>query len=179
MATDDRYEPLDDDTPEVVVLRPGESAPDEPDDGVVKMTREEFAALQKKVDMASDVSKGIEQLGAVLRPANTAQRAPQQYAGESDDAFSTRLEAELFKPGNAAKILQETVNRFMKPQLSSMSGTITAQARKLLELDPDRGPVFKRFSKEIDQVVAGLPAEHRTNPQVYDWAFDQDRKSVV
>jgi hypothetical protein len=165
-----QYEELDEEQPEVIVLRPGEEAPKEPeDDNRVSMTKEEFEELRKKTDIASRIPELIQQFGNASRPVNI----PPQQKHESEEEFATRLETELFKPGNAARVIREAVDRISKPQVAALASVVTQQARKLLEVDPEKGSTFKRFQKDIDAVVANLPPETRSNPAVYEWAYNQ------
>lgn len=57
------------------------------------------------------------------------------------------------------------------PLIQQMATGNLQLARRVLELDPEKGATFKRYSSEIDGMVAGAPPEVRTNPMIYEEAY--------
>jgi hypothetical protein len=166
---------------EIITLGPGEEPPaEEPekaeggggDEGKVTLTKDEYEALKSGKDPTNALAKGLEDLKEVLskqgQPANI-----QQQPGESDEDFEKRLESELFSEGQSGKAIREAVERYSGSQANQLMAYISQQNKRLLQLDSEKGPVFKRFQSEIEREVENLPKNQQNHPQVWDYAFEQ------
>lgn len=174
----DGFEDEEPDETEIITLGPGEKPPegDEDDEeggdeGKVTLTRQEYEALRQGKDPTDVLAKGLADLKDVLgkqQPANL-----QQQPGESDEEFEKRLEQDLFAEGKSGKAIKEAIQRYGGGQIGQLMTYISSQNKKLLELDGERGPIFKEYRGEIEKFVEGLPPEQQNHPQVWDYAFEQ------
>ena len=141
-----------------------------------KIDPKELESLRKKAE-ANDaykdslrmLSEKLEGVGKVTSTAAPVNVMPQQPY-ESDEQFAKRIEDELFKSGNTLKALREVVGKEVAPVINHLQSITVQQSRKLMELDPEKGTYFKKYAKDIDEVVNSLPAQQRVNPAVYEWA---------
>jgi hypothetical protein len=107
------------------------------------------------------------------QPRNQQQQVPQQQPGESLSEFKERFNKEYWKSKDPFDLLQRAVTQMVGPAVQQLSrGTASANKRALMN-DPDDGPVFKKYRKEVENLVAGLPANQQANPQVWDYALGQ------
>jgi hypothetical protein len=67
--------------------------------------------------------------------------------------------------------VMELQDQKMSPQLAQMATGNLHLARRVLELDPEKGPTFKKFAGEIDAMVASAPPEIKANPMIYEEAY--------
>ena len=170
-------EPLNEED-ELIVLGPGEEAPEEEseetaDDSKMTLSRDEFEALRNKSDSTSALTESFKTLAEKLNrdpetPANVAQKP-----GESEEEFAKRLEEMMFKPGQTGKAIQEAILRYVSPAIQQSMGAAIEAHKRVLELDPDTGPKFKRYKDEIEKKVGALPQNQRLMPGAYKWAYDQ------
>lgn len=177
-------EGFDDDDPdmtEIITLGPGEKPPEEEeeeegggDDDRITLSKEEYEALKSGKDPTNALAKGLEDLKDVLKGQGAAANV-EQKPGESDEDFEKRLEEELFSEGKSGKAIKEAVQRYSGGQTSELMAYISQQNKRLLQLDEQKGPVFKRYQGEIEQEVQKLPAAQQKHPQVWDYAFEQVR----
>lgn len=162
----------DADMTEIVTLKPGEEPPSEEDedDGKVTLSRDEYEALKQGKDSTSVLANSMKELKEVLsgqgEPANV-----QQKPGESDEDFEKRLEQELFADGQSAKAIKEAVQRY--GGMGQVMSYISQQNKRLLKLDEESGPIFKRYESEIENVVNKLPPDQQNHPQVWEYALGQ------
>ena len=144
---------------------------------VVTLTPEEFAALKASGDSARAVSAGLEGLASKLQPAAVpppAVNAPTQTAEE----FYTEHADEMFDPAKGAALMK----KFMKmaseqeygPVLQAQALALANMRRERLE---ERDPHYKKFKSEVEALVAQQPANVRSQPNVYELAWDVVRKN--
>jgi hypothetical protein len=168
--------PEEPDDAEIVVLGADGKVPgsaEEAEKKQVTLTSEEFEDLKKQKDSNAALRESIAALGqAVSRPVNTVQQQVVQPAGESDVDFEKRLEGQLFETGKTASAMREAIGRYVGPYFQQALGTIAEQSKKLIEVDPERGPTFKQYRKEIESFVEELPAQQRVNPAVWEHAYE-------
>ena len=118
------------------------------------------------------ISEKLEKVGGTSNIPPTANVMPQQPY-ESDEQYSKRIEEEVWKSGSTLRIMREVIGREVAPEFHALRNITVQQEKKLLGLDPEKGQYFKRYSKDIDEVVSGLPPQQRVTPGVYEWAYDK------
>jgi len=170
----------DDDEPEIVVLRPGESPPRAEDEEEEKEDPEKVALQQKIAELQAQANnpeatgKAIaDSLSQVLnRPVDQPQQ-PQQQPGESEEEFAKRFAKQVWKPGEEYNAIKEAVLKLVGPIAQSTIGATVEQSKELLRMNPDKGHLFKRFEKEIEQERNSLPWAQKNDPKVYSRLLDQ------
>jgi hypothetical protein len=173
----DGFEDDDADEAEIITLAPGENPPEESndeDEGKVVLSKEEYEALRSGTDSTGLLAEGLKELkdalgGQQAQVANESQQQP----GESDEEFEKRLEQDLFAEGKSGKAIREAIQRYGGGQVSQLMGMLSQQNKKLLQLDEETGPIFKRYRSEIEDVVKSLPPEQQGHPQVWEYAVTQ------
>jgi hypothetical protein len=162
---------IPDDVPEELDIQVGDAPPD-PAPEVVTLSPAEFAALKAQGDSASAISKGIEKLGErmaypqaqVPTPVNTPTQSPEEYYAEHAD--------DLFDKEKGAKVMAEFSKRIAERDYGPMVANLGAQlASTKKELLKAKDPMFAKYEKEIDALVASQPANVRSQPDIYDRAW--------
>lgn len=168
----DGFADEDADMTEIVTLKPGEEPPSEEDedDGKVMLSRDEYEQLKRGTDSTSVLADSMKELKEVLSGQNEPANV-QQQPGESDEDFEKRLEQELFADGQSAKAIKEAVQRY--GGMGQIMSYISQQNKRLLKLDEESGPIFKRYESEIENVVKKLPPDQQNHPQVWEYALGQ------
>lgn len=157
---------------EIEIAAPGEMPEEEEDDGKVTMTREEIEALKRKADSTEQLRQSFMEYAEKAMPANKKPEEPEpQQPGESDDQFRKRIEKEIFEEGKTTKALQEFIDRYAGPVVNQQNVQLAEANKKLLMMDAESGPKFKKYRSEIEEYVASLPAAHRANPEVWNYAY--------
>lgn len=142
-----------------------------------QMTKEEIEELRKKAeanernnDIFARLGDTLEKVGsAVNRPANV----PPNPGVVSDEEYAKRFEEGIFTRDKGFATFREAVQREVTPVIQNLQAMTVQQSKRLLELDPEKGTYFKKFSGEIENVVQNLPPAQRIMPGVYDWAYDK------
>lgn len=162
---------------EIITLGPGESPPEgedsDEDEGKIVLTKEEYEQLRSGRDSTNVLADGLKELKDVL---GNQQREPaniQQQPGESDEEFEKRLEADLFAEGKSGKAIREAIERYGGGQVAQLMSMISEQNKQLLQLSEEDGPIFKRYKREIEQIVKELPANQQNHPKVWEYALTQ------
>ncbi len=153
---------------------PDEALPDE----VKKLSKSDLYAKVKALEeKAAPPPDPTERIAGAVEKAFSGLRSPvpqpQQQAGESDAEFMARLKKDLFDEEKAPALLNELIDRRMGPRFQQALELNFAQAQKLLELDPETGPVLKKYKTEIDALLSTLPANVQKTPQALDYALKQ------
>lgn len=157
---------------EIEIAAPGEMPEEDEDDGKVTMTREEVEALKRKADSTEQLRQSFVEYAEKATPANKKPEEPEpQKPGESDEVFRKRIEKEIFEEGKTTKALQEFIDRYAGPVVNQQNVQLAEANKKLLMMDSETGPKFKKYKAEIEQYVASLPASHRSNPEVWSYAY--------
>lgn len=156
---------------DIEIIPPDE--PEEPeDDGKVTLSREEVEALKQKADSTEQLRQSFVEYAEKASPANKKPEEPEpQKPGETDEAFRKRIEKEIFEEGKTTKALQEFIDRYAGPVVNQQNVQLAEANKKLLLMDPDTGPKFKKYKAEIEDFVASLPANQRSNPEVWNYAY--------
>lgn len=179
-----------DDEPEVVFLGPDDPDPepevevsedDELPPDLKGLSKKDLAAKLTEMTGKADQTAALKQVMEEMqnRGQSVPQAMPQQQPGESDEAFYDRFNKELFKSKNPAALFRELVERTTAPYVGQISQTMGSVSRKQLRNDPVDGEIFKRYEKEVDQMLAGLSAGDRMNPQALEWAFNRVKQNHV
>ena len=184
-------EDFDDDVPEIefVEVPPGKEPPSDKDASSAGQGGSSSSDLEPSPEGASSssepeapsgssdpleaISKGFKELGDVLKNNQTVQpQMPIQQPGESDEEFAERLKEALFSE-DPLPALKEAVQRFTQPALAQANYTAMELAKKVMVLDPEKGPIFKKYQSEIEDFIKTLPPNVQTNPGVYDYAYKE------
>lgn len=125
-------------------------------------------------DTAGVLAKGLSELaGALKKPEveGDEDEAPQK-PGESDADYFKRVGDEMFDTEKMARHFPEAVRRTVGPALAATNQYAMGLAKRVLKLDPESGPVFKRYETEIEKEAKKLVKQHGPDPRVYDVAFE-------
>ena len=160
---------VEEDEPEVIILADGEQPPEEePEpDPEKEQLKQQLAQLQTQVQNNENLGTIIGQQIANAVGDRAPSETPVQQPGETDEEFAKRFDDELFKPGKALGLIQEAVFRTAGRPFNQLVGITTEQSKQLLKLDPNEGPVFNRFEKEIESMKRKLPMAEQNDPKVY------------
>lgn len=135
-----------------------------------QLSEEEYAELVKKGDssnaLVAPLSSLVEKMQAPQQPANV------QLPGESDEDFWKRVEEQAFVPGQFRKAMTDVQQRAMAPILGQYASVIMKQAKQLMRVDPERGTLFRKYEKEIDQEYERIPPQQR-HPDVYNDIYER------
>jgi hypothetical protein len=156
----------------------------DPDDALTeaekKVTKKDLyakvKALEEKAASSPDpterISKAFETAVGKIRPLEAPAIAP--LPGESDLEFKERLKKDLFDEDKVEGVLNEAIDRRLGPRLAQTVELNYKQAEKIMELDPETGPIYKRFKGEIGEYIKrNFPANLQRNPQALDYAYKQ------
>jgi len=143
------------DEEEVEVQQPGTQ-------GGVTLDKEALAEL-----LASKANNGAMNQGFEKLVEQLSQRGPANVAPPVDDWDPTKIEEELWKPGKAAETIQKVASRIAAQQTGQTAMAAQEMEKRILKLDPDTSEIFKKYEKEIEQRVQGLPTQYRVQPNVY------------
>lgn len=165
-----------DDEVEYIVVDPKEEEEEEvKDESTVSVEREKYDELLKQGNSADVLNQGLQNLAETLKEqGKSVEKVPeQQQPGESDEAFRERISKDLFEDGKTYSALTEVMQKEFGPVFNQLaSGTVKLQ-KKVLRNDPETGEYFKKYEKDIDEFVNGLPMGQRLNPEVYEYAYKQ------
>lgn len=119
-------------------------------------------AAESRADPVAALQAGILGLKDALgeRQTPTVQQAP----GESEEEFAKRLKESFFE--DPMSHLDKWSQRKLGPVVSQLASMTQATLRAQAMMDPDIGGTYKRYSTEVDKVVASR-ADKFTNPDVY------------
>lgn len=144
----------------------------ESDPGTITLTKEELDNLKRARSSEEALANGLKEISAALKPQQMAMPV-QQMPGESPEEYSARLEKELFEPGKGAKAIEEAVGRYVGPVFGQYSKALTDAHKRILQLDPEKGPVYKKFGDEIEQEARALVPKMGYTPELYEEAFNR------
>jgi len=129
--------------------------------------------VEDKQTESTKMSDALAQLATAQREQKIVMQPSQPAAAPAkpptlDELRETYGEKFTMDPIGTVMELQ---NQKMSPQIQQMATGNLQLARKVMELDPEKGPTFKKYSNEIDGMVASAPPEIRTNPMIYEEAY--------
>jgi hypothetical protein len=135
------------------------------------------AEAAARPDSSAAVVAGLEKLAEKLKPAEAA--AVAQQPGETEEQFVARLKVDLFDETKVGPTLREAVLRYMGPVLQQQNNDAFATQQKLMELDPETGPMFKRYKAEVLTYLRTNFRGYETSPRALELAFQQVRSGHV
>jgi len=134
------------------------------------LTDDEYNELVRKADAASALASPLGSLVERL-DQNQQRQVPANYQQptETEEEFAARMEQQAFLPGQFGKVIDELTTRKIGPVVARMSDIIISQSKQIMRSDPERGEMFRKFEKDIDQEAANLP---RT-VDIYEKAYEK------
>lgn len=167
------FEGTDNPDVDVVVLKPGETIPDEKPEGPkepdkIQMTPEEFKnLLASQQATAGALQQGLSQIGEKLSaPVNQPVYNPPPAPPDPKT-----LEERAFTPGQFQATVDEIVQTKLTQERMVQAQAAQDMEKRLLKLDPETAPVFKKYEKEIEAAVASAPPHVRFQPNIYQQAY--------
>jgi hypothetical protein len=137
---------------------------------VVSLSPAEYAALKAQGDSAKAIQDGIANLASGLRPqpqaqtANTPIQSPEEFFSEhSDDIFDKEKGAKIM-----AEFTKRVAERDYGPTLAAQAFALSEAKKELLE---SRDPLFKKYKREVEDLVSTQPPNVRMQPDIYDRAW--------
>lgn len=139
---------------------------------VITMKLDELEQLKRARSSEETLTAGLKEVVQALK----GQQAPLnqgQTVGESEEEFSTRLERQLFEPGSAKKALEEAVARFAGPTFGQYTKALADANKKLLMVDPEKAPYYKKYAEEIEQEARTMVQVQGYAPNTYEGAYER------
>lgn len=138
-----------------------------PPDDEVKLKKDQYEALLRQTNGTETLANGLSRLAETLTPQ------PQQAQPFMPEIDPLKLEDEALKPGQFVKTVEQIANKVAAQQTAQFAVANQMQEKKILELDPQSGEIFKKYAKEIEAKVAALPPQYRFQPGVYTQMYRQ------
>lgn len=135
------------------------------------VTQAEIAELRQKADNSSQLAQALTQIAS--RPGQASSAVPTPAPGESPEAFRKRMNESIFSSDDPYALIAEIAKREIAPIIGQTSHGAAALAKKIIEIDPEKGPTFKKYKKEVEEFVASLPPAQQALPQVWEFAHSQ------
>lgn len=189
---DDEIEPQFEDEKEVETefvneedVKEKKNPDDELPEDVKKETKaslyEKLKAAEEKASKVSDptdrITSAFQKAVEKITPAAPA-AVPQP--GETEAEFRERLKKDLFDEEKAEGVLNELIDRRLGPRLAQTVELNFKQAEKIMELDSETGPIYKKYKGEIQKYLASnFPANLQKNPQALEYAYKQVMASHI
>ena len=142
--------------------------PNTPPDPTVAELQKSNAALQAQVmnistqlNSLNSVQNSIDALGNRINTSATPQKPR-----ESDADYATRMKDDYYKdPYNNYVEFNQRVNG---PVIQGVVTQTMELQKSILKLDPEKGPRFKKYEKEIDAEFDRTPIQQRfSDPRIY------------
>lgn len=165
-------------TPEIMIVSEEEAAaqaaeeeqgtekPEDPER--VTLSREDFQALVSKRD-----DPGMKDVLAGLTDVIRNNRTPVNGADESSASAWQRISNDLLDSDKAEGALTEAISRVTGPVINQTYQQLRDARRELLEIHPDKGPLYRRFKNEIDRKFNSLDTNQQHNPNVYNYVYEE------
>jgi FtsZ-binding cell division protein ZapB len=134
------------------------------------VTRAELDELKQRADNSSQLAQAIQQMAGKQQAAPAV---PDRQPGESQEDFRKRINDSIFASADPYALIAEIAKRELAPIIGQASHGAATIAKKVIELDPDKAPTFKKYKKEIEEFVGALPAAQQALPQVWEYAHTQ------
>ncbi len=157
------FEDPGDDDVELVILGNGEEAPKDEsvDDDKVTMSKAELEKLRGE-SADRELTRGVlEQLTSSLKQKPVAnQPLPQNY--KTEEEFAAEIEQDILSSGGALKAIRKVVNRDFAPVIGHYEQTIAELQQTVARKDDNLGGIMSKYSDEVAEALAQLPAAQRT-----------------
>lgn len=133
----------------------------------LKKVEEDAAARARQESVFDRLGTTLEKLGEREAPRP---QAPQQPVEKPEELRERINQKSLESPADA---MDDYFTHKMGPMVGqALQGTL-GLARKVMEMDPDKGPTFKKYIKEIDRLVESAPPQAKVDPTIYEKAYKQ------
>jgi len=133
----------------------------------LKKVEADQAVKDKEASIFDRLGSTLEKIGNQPVPTAQAPQSPQEKPEELRERINQKS---LESPADA---MDEYFTHKMGPMVGqTLQGNLTL-ARKLMELDPERGPTFRKYVKDIDRLVESAPPQAKVDPTIYDRAYKQ------
>jgi len=170
-------------------VREGEEAPDPdaelPEEEKKKSKTDLFKEAQalresaaSRPDTTDAVVKAFEKVAEKLTPRER-EVIPAPALGETEEQFVERLKVDLFDEKKVGTAMRDAVLRYAGPMLQQQNAQTYETTLKLMRLDPDLGPTFRRYEAEVLAYVRAKFKGYEQSPQALELAFNQVRSSHV
>lgn len=154
---------------------------EDPDKGLSddekKVSKKDLYAKVRDLESKATSDPTDKIVGAFQTAADRIQGpAPQavQVQGETEAQFKERLKKDLFDEEKSEGVLNELIDRRLGPRLQQTLELGYKQAERIMELDPETGPSFRKYKSEINKYIAtNFPATLQKDPRVLELAFKQ------
>lgn len=189
------FTPIEDDSGDIEIVSPeqleeerkqneGDLAGLGRDELIEKLKRieEERQGTETKPQQTNeDLQRQIQEIQRNIQGASSSQQLEaiaqqigqrQQQSGESEEAFRKRLSENFYD--DPVGSLEAFIGRKLAPEIQRLAANNLYHSRRYLELDPEKKDLYKKYKKEIDQVVQRMPNEAKlSDPEIYEKAYKQ------
>lgn len=133
----------------------------------LKKVEEEASAKEKQNQVLDKLGTTLEKMGVKEEPQPVPPSQPMIKPEELKEKINQKS---LESPADA---MDEYFTHKMGPMVGQTLQGNLVLARKLMELDPEKGPNFRKYVKEIDRLVEGAPPQAKVDPTIYEKAYKQ------
>jgi len=130
------------------------------------------AELSARVDPVEAMKTAIQGLGSQLRP----QEAPPDVrvssnAGATDwNSYKENFNAKVFE--DPFQMVTDLVSKATEMQSASVANQNLAYSKRIVQIDPNTAPYYRKWADEVEREVAKMPVSIRaSNPNVYEDAL--------
>ena len=128
---------------------------------------QQMSGLQVQADSTAALTKGIEELGQNLRQPVQPQVLTPIDPAEAKEKFNKEFY------DDPSENLDAFARAKIEPALKQMMQINIQNARQFLMLDPERGEVYKKYTKDVDDVFNQMsPAKQLQDSNAYKEAAD-------
>lgn len=158
-----------------------EVTPPEVEEVEQEAVEEEVEEEPEKKDSSNEaILAGFNMLKEALSGRSEPAPVIQKQEGETDEEFNKRVDEELFKE-NPSKVLERAIDRKARriietevaPVIGSLMETAYANEEFRLRNDSEEGEIYKKYEKEVKDLMRTLTPAQQKNPQVLRAAFDR------
>jgi len=139
---------------------------------IAKIETTQTEAQKQKDSAAETLESDLKSLKQELqkKPESVTPQPPVQQQSENDEAFSHRLDENLYESG-ITKTMDQFYARRIQPDVQRILQSNLSISKKLLQLDPERKATAIEYAPEIDQEI------NMTPPQVLLYDVDAYQKA--
>lgn len=143
----------------------------QPPSDEVETLRQQLKDQQERMQqlqMQSAAQQAIQPLVEQLNQPKPQQA--QQQPGEPYEEFRKRLDENYLETG-ITSTMDEYFARRLQPEVQRLLQNNMYMSKKFVSRDPEKGPLYQKYQREVDELVQTLPPQDRLyNPDVYDEA---------
>lgn len=129
--------------------------------------------VESKAAQNTQLSEALTKLAdprVIVQPSPAPAPAPAPTKAPTLDEMREQY-GEKFTMDPVGTVMELLQKDKMSPQVAQIATGNLQLARRIMELDPEKSPTFKKYANEIDGMVANAPPEIRTNPMIYEEAY--------